>query len=72
VEGLSEALALEVKPLGPKVTIVEPGGFPTDWAFSPMVFCQSDRGLRSDHRFVRERLGNNQGLPNQRLRSSIN
>jgi NAD(P)-dependent dehydrogenase (short-subunit alcohol dehydrogenase family) len=32
VEGLSEALAHEVAPLGVKVTIVEPGPFRTDWA----------------------------------------
>ncbi len=32
VVGLSEALALEVEPLGIKVTIVEPSGFRTDWA----------------------------------------
>ncbi len=32
VEALSESLALEVKPLGIQVTIVEPGGFRTDWA----------------------------------------
>jgi NAD(P)-dependent dehydrogenase (short-subunit alcohol dehydrogenase family) len=32
VEGLSEALALEVAPLGLGVTIVEPGPFRTDWA----------------------------------------
>jgi NAD(P)-dependent dehydrogenase (short-subunit alcohol dehydrogenase family) len=31
VEGLSEALAMEVKPLGIKVTIVEPGYFRTDF-----------------------------------------
>ncbi len=32
VEGFSESLAAEVRPLGIKVTIVEPGRFRTDWA----------------------------------------
>ena len=32
VEGLSESLAIEVKPLGIKVMIVEPGPFRTDWS----------------------------------------
>ncbi|WP_250494577.1 oxidoreductase [Caballeronia sp. GAWG1-1] len=32
VEGLSESLSQEVKPLGIKVLIVEPGPFRTDWA----------------------------------------
>ncbi len=31
VEGFSEVLNAEVKPLGIKVTIIEPGGFRTDW-----------------------------------------
>jgi NAD(P)-dependent dehydrogenase (short-subunit alcohol dehydrogenase family) len=34
VEGLSETLAKEVGPLGVKFTIVEPGGFRTDFAGS--------------------------------------
>jgi len=34
VEGFSESLSKEVKPLGIKVTIVEPGGFRTDFAGS--------------------------------------
>ena len=34
VEGFSEVLANEVKPLGIKVTIIEPGGFRTGWASS--------------------------------------
>jgi NAD(P)-dependent dehydrogenase (short-subunit alcohol dehydrogenase family) len=36
VEGFSEVLNAEVKPLGIKVTIVEPGGFRTDWGGSSM------------------------------------
>lgn len=32
VEGLSEALWLEVEPLGIKVMLIEPSGFRTDWA----------------------------------------
>ena len=32
VEGLSEALRLEVEPLGIQVMLVEPSGFRTDWA----------------------------------------
>jgi NAD(P)-dependent dehydrogenase (short-subunit alcohol dehydrogenase family) len=31
LEGLSQALAAEVKDLGIKVTIIEPGGFATEW-----------------------------------------
>ncbi|OBZ15785.1 oxidoreductase [Bacillus sp. FJAT-26390] len=36
VEGFSEVLSKEVMPLGLKVTIIEPGGFRTDWAGSSM------------------------------------
>ena len=36
VEGFSEVLARETAPFGVKVTIVEPGGFRTDWAGSSM------------------------------------
>jgi len=36
VEGFSEVLAKEVGPLGIKVTIVEPGGFRTDWGGASM------------------------------------
>jgi NAD(P)-dependent dehydrogenase (short-subunit alcohol dehydrogenase family) len=36
VEGFSEVLALETASLGIRVTIVEPGGFRTDWAGSSM------------------------------------
>jgi NAD(P)-dependent dehydrogenase (short-subunit alcohol dehydrogenase family) len=36
VEGLSEVLHNEVAPLGIKVTIIEPGGFRTDWGGTSM------------------------------------
>ncbi|BAY50223.1 short-chain dehydrogenase/reductase SDR (plasmid) [Scytonema sp. HK-05] len=52
VEGLSESLAYELKPFGIKVTIIEPGGFNTDFA---------DRSLIEAHRmpeydFLREQM----------------
>lgn len=38
LEGMSEALSLEVAPLGIKVTLVEPGPFRTKWAGGSMKF----------------------------------
>jgi NAD(P)-dependent dehydrogenase (short-subunit alcohol dehydrogenase family) len=46
VEGFSEVLAKEVRPLGIKVTIVEPGGFRTDWAGSSMSITQPGEAYR--------------------------
>ncbi|OAS15411.1 oxidoreductase [Paenibacillus oryzisoli] len=40
VEGFSEVLIKEVEPLGIKVTLIEPGGFRTDWAGSSMQQLQ--------------------------------
>ena len=37
LEGISESLAKEVKPLGIHVTAVAPGGFRTDWAGRSMI-----------------------------------
>ncbi len=37
VEALSESLSHEVKPLGIRVTILEPGAFRTDWAGRSMI-----------------------------------
>jgi NAD(P)-dependent dehydrogenase (short-subunit alcohol dehydrogenase family) len=41
VAGFSEVVINEVAPLGIQVTIVEPGGFATDWAGSSMVIHPS-------------------------------
>jgi NAD(P)-dependent dehydrogenase (short-subunit alcohol dehydrogenase family) len=40
VEGFSEVLNNEVKPLGIKVVIIEPGAFRTDWGGSSMSIAQ--------------------------------
>jgi NAD(P)-dependent dehydrogenase (short-subunit alcohol dehydrogenase family) len=41
LEGISEALAKEVEPLGIRVTAVEPGAFRTDWAGRSLVHAES-------------------------------
>jgi NAD(P)-dependent dehydrogenase (short-subunit alcohol dehydrogenase family) len=41
LEGLTESLAQEVAAFGIKVTLVEPGGFATDWAGSSAVHATS-------------------------------
>ncbi|MEU4767570.1 SDR family NAD(P)-dependent oxidoreductase [Actinosynnema sp. NPDC023794] len=51
LEGLTEALALEVAGFGIKVTLVEPGGFPYDWDRSSAVRTEPLRacaGARAD------------------------
>ena len=40
LEGFSEALSNEVAPFGIKVTLVEPGGFSTDWAGSSAMHAE--------------------------------
>jgi NAD(P)-dependent dehydrogenase (short-subunit alcohol dehydrogenase family) len=42
VEGLSEALAAELSPLGIRVTVVEPGAFRTNWAGSSMRWSERE------------------------------
>jgi len=67
VEGLSEALAQEVRPFGVKVTIVEPGGFRTDWAGSSMAFAPALPDYASTvgvtRRMLQERDGSQPGDP---------
>ncbi|MBO7744321.1 SDR family NAD(P)-dependent oxidoreductase [Paenibacillus sp. MWE-103] len=46
VEGFSEVLAKEVAPLGLKVTLIEPGGFRTDWAGTSMRHVEPGEAYR--------------------------
>ena len=68
VEGLSESLAMELKPLGIHVTIVEPGPFRTDWAGRSLIESKTHiddyketAGKRREQ--SRERSGKQQGDP---------
>jgi NAD(P)-dependent dehydrogenase (short-subunit alcohol dehydrogenase family) len=54
VEGLSEALAQEIKPLGLKLTIVEPGGFRTDFAGASMAYAKPIEAYAPTVGIVRE------------------
>jgi NAD(P)-dependent dehydrogenase (short-subunit alcohol dehydrogenase family) len=47
LSGFSEGLANELAPLGIKVTIVEPGGFRTDWAGDSMTYAKTLPGYES-------------------------
>jgi NAD(P)-dependent dehydrogenase (short-subunit alcohol dehydrogenase family) len=47
LSGFSEALSQEVKPLGIRVTSVEPGGFRTDWAGASMSFAPTVEGYET-------------------------
>jgi NAD(P)-dependent dehydrogenase (short-subunit alcohol dehydrogenase family) len=67
VEGFSEVLNNEVRPFGVKVTIVEPGGFRTDWGGSSMQLADVHPDYESTvgelHRFRRETDGKQPGDP---------
>ncbi|EXJ79054.1 hypothetical protein A1O3_08555 [Capronia epimyces CBS 606.96] len=55
VEGFTESLSHELKPeWGIRLTLLEPGGFRTDWAGRSMVFA--DRHPAYDHLDSRERM----------------
>ena len=60
VEGFSEALAREVAPLGIKVTIVEPGGFRTDWSGTSMDYAKSIADYESTVHVLRRIFENGQ------------
>jgi NAD(P)-dependent dehydrogenase (short-subunit alcohol dehydrogenase family) len=67
VEGFSEALAKETAPLGIKVTIIEPGGFRTDFAGSSTtineVRPEYDSTVGAAARFQRDYDGTQPGDP---------
>lgn len=46
VEGFSESLAGELKPLGARVSIIEPGALRTDWAGSSMTILEPGEPYR--------------------------
>src|ERR1700742_273757 len=67
VEGFSEVLSREVAPLGIKVTIVEPGGFRTDFAGSSSRLSEGhpdyDSTVGATARFQRDYNGKQPGDP---------
>ncbi len=67
VEGFSESLSREVAPLGVKVTILEPGGFRTDFAGSSTKLSEGrpeyDSTVGASVRFQRSYHGNQPGDP---------
>src|SRR5579872_6784899 len=67
VEGFSEVLAKEVGPLGIKVTIIEPGGFRTDFAGSSTTIRDGrpeyDSTVGAMARFQRDYSGKQPGDP---------
>jgi len=67
VDGFSRVLAVETKPFGVKVMVVEPSGFATDWAGSSMTIhdipADYDVTIGAMHRRVRANSGGAAGDP---------
>jgi NAD(P)-dependent dehydrogenase (short-subunit alcohol dehydrogenase family) len=67
VEGFSESLSREVRPFGVKVTIVEPGGFRTDFAGTSTKLSEGrveyDSTVGASVRFQRDYQGKQPGDP---------
>ena len=71
LEGLSEGVALEVKPLGISVTLVEPGPFRTKWAGGGLQHAELEiEEYASTAHLTRERLSNvDQNQPGDPIRA---
>lgn len=63
LEGMSQALAQEVAPFGIKVTLIEPGGFATDWAGSSSSTSEPLPAYADFHKEVREQRRKRVGTP---------
>jgi NAD(P)-dependent dehydrogenase (short-subunit alcohol dehydrogenase family) len=75
VEGFSEVLSREVAPLGIKVTIVEPGGFRTDFAGSSTTLSEGhpeyDSTVGATARFQRNYDGKQPGNPKKAAQAIV-
>jgi NAD(P)-dependent dehydrogenase (short-subunit alcohol dehydrogenase family) len=59
LEGLTESLAQEVAGFGIKVTLVEPGGFATDWAGASATVADALPAYKPLHDAMAERMSDN-------------
>ncbi|HEY0255499.1 MAG TPA: SDR family NAD(P)-dependent oxidoreductase [Kofleriaceae bacterium] len=74
VEGFSEVLWHELKPIGVKVTIVEPGGFRTDWAGASMKWATpipDYKGVREFREHVMKGIGAELGDPDRGAKAIV-
>ena len=63
VEGFSGVLANELRPFGVAVTIVEPGGFRTDWAGSSMAVVEPSEPYRGTLGAITEHMRTGEMVP---------
>jgi len=63
LEGFSDALSQEVSQFGIKVTLIEPGGFSTDWAGSSSVHATENNPLYNNIRGFRSTIDSKRGDP---------
>ncbi|MFD8734192.1 SDR family oxidoreductase [Streptomyces sp. NPDC059618] len=63
LEGMSQALAQEVAQFGVKVTLIEPGGFATDWAGSSSSRSEELPAYAEFHQEVQEQRRRRVGTP---------